>query len=171
LNIMERQPVSHEVVVTLRRIIRAIEIHSRQLSKRFGLTGPQLAVLLEASRAGAVTIGEIAARVHLSQATVTTIVDRMEQGGLLRRTRDIADKRRVHVALTERAESILASGPSLLQETFAARFGALEEWEQLQILSTLQRVAQMMDAQSLAVPSALEVGLLPLPGEQTDHEK
>ena len=39
--------ITNEVMSALRRIIRAIDLHSRALVQRFGLTGPQLTVLKE----------------------------------------------------------------------------------------------------------------------------
>ena len=68
-----------DMLVALRRIMRAADLYSRQLSKRAGLTTPQLLVLQAIRDLGDVTIGTIARRVNLSQATVTTILDRLEQ--------------------------------------------------------------------------------------------
>ncbi|WP_218188142.1 hypothetical protein [Desulfosarcina cetonica] len=40
-----RTDISDDVLIALRRLIRAIDLHSRYLSKHFGLTGPQLIIL------------------------------------------------------------------------------------------------------------------------------
>jgi DNA-binding MarR family transcriptional regulator len=151
----------HEVVVTLRRIIRAIDLHSRRLTREFGLTGPQLLILTEISRGGGLTVGDVAHRVHLSQATVTVVVDRLEETGLVVRTRDVVDRRRVHLAMTERAAKLLDTRPSLLQERFMERFGRLRSEEQHAILDSLTRVARMMDVEEIPVPPTLTGGLLP----------
>jgi hypothetical protein len=55
---------------------------------------------------------------------------------------------------------LVAHAPIPLHETFVSRFQALEEWEQSQILSALQRVAQMMDARDLDASPVLDVGTL-----------
>jgi DNA-binding MarR family transcriptional regulator len=146
---MDKQDTSAYVLATLRQIIRAIDIHSRRLSKQYGLTGPQLIVISEIGRYGPMTIGELARRVSLSQATVTTILDRLELKELATRERDRQDKRRVYVNITEKAREILERHPNFLQEAFTRRFNALEPWEQTLILSSIQRVAAMMNAQDL----------------------
>ena len=146
---MNKQDTSSYVLSTLRQIIRAIDIHSRQLSKQYGLTGPQLIVISEIGQYGPMTIGELARRISLSQATVTTILDRLELKALATRVRDDRDKRRVYVSITDKARTILESHPNFLQEAFIRRFNALEEWEQTLILSSIQRVAAMMNAQDL----------------------
>ena len=146
---MNRQDTSAYVLSTLRQIIRAIDIHSRHLSKQYGLTGPQLIVISEIGQYGPMTIGELARRISLSQATVTTILDRLELKELATRVRDHQDKRRVYVNITDKARTILESHPNFLQEAFVRRFNALEKWEQTLILSSIQRVAAMMNAQDL----------------------
>jgi DNA-binding MarR family transcriptional regulator len=52
--------ISDSVMISLRKIIQAIEMNSKQLIKRVGLTGPQLVILQEISRMGEVTAGEVA---------------------------------------------------------------------------------------------------------------
>ena len=89
-----------EVLVALRRIIRATDLHSRQLSKIAGLTAPQLLILQLLRQHTELTVGEVAQRVSLSQATVTTIIDRLEKRGFVKRERGSADKRKVYVYLT-----------------------------------------------------------------------
>jgi DNA-binding MarR family transcriptional regulator len=153
---MTKQDTSAYVLSTLRQIIRAIDIHSRQLSKQFGLTGPQLIVISEIGQYGPMTIGELARRISLSQATVTTILDRLEIKELATRVRDSHDKRRVYVSITDKARSILESHPNFLQDAFVRRFNALEDWEQTLILSSIQRLSAMMNAQDLP-PEAYEI--------------
>lgn len=146
---MTNEEASAYVLSTLRKIIRAIDIHSRQLSKQYGLTGPQLVVISEIGQAGPMTIGELARRVSLSQATVTTILDRLENKQLATRVRGSEDKRRVYVDITDKARDILETHPNFLQEGFVKRFNALEDWEQTLILSSIQRIAAMMNTSSL----------------------
>ncbi len=148
---MTDRQASAYVLSTLRKIIRAIDIHSRQLSKQYGLTGPQLVVISEIGQSGQMTIGELARRVSLSQATVTTILDRLENKELATRVRGSEDKRRVYVDITEKARSILETHPNFLQEGFVKRFDALEDWEKTLILSSIQRIATMMDTSTLPV--------------------
>ncbi len=138
--------VSEQVLNTLRQIIRAIDIQSKYLSKNFGLTGPQLVAMREIALDPYITIGELARRVSLSQATVTTIIDRLEAKELVVRYRSEADKRKVILQVTEKGEKLLSANPTFLQEEFVQKFEALEEWEKTLILSSIQRLAVMMRA-------------------------
>lgn len=149
-----------EVLVALRRVIRATDFHSKHLAKTVGLTAPQILLLQTIRAKGEVTIGELANEVSLSQATVTSILDRLEKRELVFRERSKEDKRKVHAYLTEQAAEILKEAPIPLQEHFTRQFGDLQEWEQTMIISSLQRVAQMMDAQHIDASPVLDVGIL-----------
>lgn len=147
-----------DVLVALRRVIRATDLHSKHLAKTTGLTTPQI-LLLQAIRARSdVTIGELANEVSLSQATVTTILDRLEKRELVYRERSTKDKRKVHAHLTEAGVNILKDAPVPLQEHFTEQFRNLEQWEQTMIIAALQRVAHMMDAQRIDAAPVLDIG-------------
>jgi len=141
--------VSDSVMIALRKIIQAIDMNSKKLVKRVGLTGPQLVILQEISRLGEVTAGEIAQAVSLSQATVTGILERMEKRGLLTRQRSDQDKRRIMVRITKSGKQVIDIAPPLMQEAFVERFTNLQEWEQNMILSSLQRLVSIMDAKAI----------------------
>ncbi|MGB5986633.1 MAG: MarR family transcriptional regulator [Desulfobacterales bacterium] len=143
------RPICDHVLIALRKIIQAIDLNSRQLVKRVGLTGPQLLILQEISSLGKVTVGEIAQAVSLSQATVTGILDRMEKRELIARKRSEHDKRKMMIRITPSALQVLKAAPPLMQEAFEERFTSLPEWEQTMILSALQRLVSIMDAKAI----------------------
>ena len=147
-----------EVLVALRRIIRATDSHSKRLSKEFGLTTPQLLILQSIRDLGDVTIRHISNEVNLSQATVTTIIDRLEDRGMVTRRRSEEDKRKVYTALTGEGKKILKNAPAPIQEEFVNSFHELEDWEQSLILSSVQRLASMMDAEKIDAAPLLDVG-------------
>lgn len=146
-----------QVIVALRRVIRAVDLHSRTLVVTHGLTGPQ-ALVLKALQNGSLSAGELASQVSLSQGTVTDILNRLEHRNLITRIRDTKDRRRVLVKATDAGLDILAQSPPLLQERFAQRFCDLEDWEQTQLLSSLQRIAAMMDAEKIDASPVLSSG-------------
>ncbi len=138
-----------QVLIAIRRIIRAVDLHSRRLAQRSGLTGPQLLVMQAIAAHALPTSGEVSREVSLSQATVTTILDRLERNGYIQRIRSESDKRKVHLRLTEGGQRLLDAAPTPLQESFIDSFDKLKDWEQHLIISSLERVVEMMDAQDL----------------------
>lgn len=147
----------HDVLVHLRRIIRATDLQSKRVVKTCGLTIPQIMVLRSIEELGDVTVRRISDSVSLSQATVTTILNRLEDRKLVERVRAQRDKRIVNARLTEKGQDILKTTPPLLHEKFISEFEALESWEQTQVLSSLQRIAMMMDAETIDAAPLLDI--------------
>lgn len=144
-----------EIVVALRKIIRAVDLYSHQIALRSGLTGPQLATLREAAERGPLSLGALARAVQVSQATMSGILDRLERRGLVVRTRDGRDRRSVQLTVTDAGQQVLADAPSLLQDRFREELARLEPWERNMILATLQRIAAMMGADKLPATAVL----------------
>ena len=150
----------NEVLIALRRIIRATDLHSKYLAKNTGLTAPQMLLLQTLRNKGEDTVGALAKEMSLSQATVTTILDRLEKKSLISRERSTSDRRKVLVYLSDSALDILKDAPLPLQDQFTRQFNDLQEWEQLMLISSLGRIAQMMDAQHIDAAPVLDVGTL-----------
>ena len=141
--------LEEEILVALRRITRAIDIHSRYLASTFGLTGPQLVCLRVLGRLGHTTPGELAKQVDLSQATVTGIVDRLAARQLVARNRNENDRRHVTVTITGAGRALLQEAPSALQEKFAQRLATLSEEEAEFLRLSLRKIVRMMDGDDI----------------------
>ena len=141
--------LNDQILIALRRIVRAIDQHSRRLAQEFGLTGPQVVLLNELIRNGEMHVAELAKNISLSHATVTDILNRLEKRSLIDRTRSQTDRRIIMVTATEQAKDLIKESPPLLQEQFSNQLANLQDWELAQILSVLQRVALMMDAKQV----------------------
>jgi len=157
--------ITDDVLIALRRIIRATDLHSKHLFKSSGLTMAQVLLMRSIRNKPGVPIGDLANDVQLSQATVTTILDRLEKRKLIFRERSTGDKRKVFISLTDSGLDLVINSPVLLQEHFIYNFSKLNEWEQTLILSSLQRVAQMMDAESIDASPILDIDV---PGRDID---
>ncbi len=138
-----------QMIMALRQIARAIDLRSRGLLQAVGLTAPQLAALKAISSLQPVTIGALAKSIHLSQATLTGILSRLDSRALISRSRSGSDRRATVVELTDSGRRVLENAPSILQDHFRSELDKLQPWEQTQLLATLQRIASMMDADLL----------------------
>lgn len=151
---------TREVLLALRRMIHAVDLHSAALTQTVGLSATQLFTLHTLSEAGhPMAAGELAMRMDLTQGTLTALLDRLERKHLLERNRDTEDRRKVLIQLTDQGHQVLADAPPLLQQNFMRAFSELRDWEQTQILSSLQRVAELMHAP----PPPESAGLLDAP--------
>lgn len=158
-NRAEKKIICNDVLIAIRRIIQSVDLHSRYLVRHFGLTGPQLIILQEISNQKEVSISKIAKAVSLGQPTVTGILERLENRGLIIRRRSEKDKRKVFISITEACAGLMEKAPPPMQEHFIDAFNCLQDWEQSMILSSLQRIVCLMDAKSIKVaPILAEAG-------------
>ncbi|KAA5801634.1 MarR family transcriptional regulator [Alkalicaulis satelles] len=147
----------HDVIlIALRRIIRAVDIRSRELERETGLTAPQLVLLQALGREAEATPKSLSRAVSLSPPTVTAILDRLERAGLVTRRRSPRDGRSVIAELTPAGREAVSAAPELLQAGFLRAFRRAPEWEQHMIIAALQRVAEMMDCQDVDAAPILE---------------
>ncbi|REJ75865.1 MAG: MarR family transcriptional regulator [Planctomycetota bacterium] len=139
--------IEHEIVDSLRRIVRSIDLYSRSLSREYELTWPQLAALRELERLKKCPVGRLAAEMYVGAPTVTGIVDRLERNGLVKRIREEDDRRKVLVALTDEGRRLLSRNPYLLDEGVCRQLADLPERQQKQMLTSLNRLVSMMEAE------------------------
>jgi len=149
-----------ETLVAMRQIMRATDIDGRKLARETGLSASQLFAMQALNTTEDMTAGSIAKEVNLSQATVSTLIDRLEFRGLVRRERGLRDKRKVFVILTDTGKSLLSEAPPALQARFSQKFEELEDWEQGMIAACMARVANMMGASGIDAAPVLHAGAI-----------
>jgi DNA-binding MarR family transcriptional regulator len=145
-----------QILRLIRRIIRAVDIYSRKLKANYKLTSPQLVCLTSVTENEPTTASQIAKDVFLSPSTVVGILDRLEQGGLVVRERDVKDRRVVNVYATDDGKQVVQNAPPALQDSLAEALQQLPLLEQATITRSLQRIATFMEAGSLEAALTLE---------------
>ncbi len=137
---------------------------SRRLTKgvasRFGLTGPQLAVIKMLEPVGRLSLSELSERIRARNSTVTGIIDRMEREGLVRRRRSSEDRRVVHIELTDAGSKLARKIPVEPFQIFRQVLGELSARDAADLKRILMRLAKRVqqivsDAdEKSAVPNA-----------------
>lgn len=137
--------ITEAVLTATRKINRATDIYSSHIRRSAGLSAPQILLLRAVQEMPSATAGELAQKINLSQATTTTILDRLEVLELVKRYRSDKDRRKVHVSLTSSGCEALKEAPLPLQVHFIEQFENLRPFERTAILSALQQVVDMME--------------------------
>jgi DNA-binding MarR family transcriptional regulator len=86
------------------------------------------------------------------------LVDKLVGRGLVERVSSQVDRRQINVVMTAVGRTVLAHAPDALQQRYVLAFAKLADWEQAQLVSSLERVAFMLDAQSLDASPVLPTG-------------
>lgn len=128
-----------------------------------GLTYPQYLVLLVLWQSGERTMGEIATRLSLPPGGVTPIVERLEAARLVVRRRDEADRRVVHVTLTDSGAKLEQAASEAQRRVSCATM--LQDDEVADLRDTLHGLAHRLNsvASSDATASELAADAAALP--------
>lgn len=147
-----------ESLIALRRILRKSERYSRELARAAGLTAVQFRVLQIVAEKGVCTPKDISVRMRVSQATVTSLLHKLVDQGMVLMERSTTDGRQKNIELTAKGREAIDRAPEALQQRYVRKFEALEDWEQAQLVASLERVASMLDAEDTDVAPVLDVG-------------
>jgi DNA-binding MarR family transcriptional regulator len=102
---VERRRLEGEFLLAMRRAGSIMQLLGQVSADRIGINATDLNCLNLVALTGHLTAGELARQTGLSTASITGVLDRLEEGGFVRRVRDPRDRRRVIVEL--------AGGPGL----------------------------------------------------------
>jgi DNA-binding MarR family transcriptional regulator len=145
-------------LIALRRILRATELYARDLAHAVGLTPAQLRVLQIVDERESVTPKGLANQMGVSQATVSALVDKLVAQSLVERVPSSLDRRQTNVTVTQHGRKRLENAPDALQQRYVRAFLDMADWEQAQLVATLERVADMLDARKIDASPVLTTG-------------
>src|ERR1043166_1140171 len=99
----------------IRSIVRALRLNTREIELEIGISLAQLFVLQQVAERPATSLNDLAERTATHQSSVSVVVRRLVDRGLVTRRADTADKRRVQIELTPAGEKLLVGAPETIQ--------------------------------------------------------
>ena len=144
------------VLDCVRRIVRALRESSREAERKVGVSGAQLFVLQQLAAGPARSVSELAERTLTHQSSVSVVVQRLAEAGLIARRPSRTDRRRTDLHLTRRGRALLASAPPLLQDRLIEAVRELPPGRRLRLASGLIEVVDRMQLPGGAAPMFFE---------------
>jgi DNA-binding transcriptional ArsR family regulator len=95
----ERHRLENDFLVAMRRAGSIMQLLGQVAAERIGINATDLNCLNIVALTGPMTAGELARATGLTTASITGVLDRLEEGGFIARERDPGDRRRVIVGL------------------------------------------------------------------------
>src|SRR5581483_4292239 len=95
----------------IRSVVRALRLNTRSIEGKLGISLAQLFVLQQLAEKPADSLNELADRTATHQRSVSVVVRRLVERGLVSRTASTADKRRIEIAVTPSGRTLLADAP------------------------------------------------------------
>jgi MarR family transcriptional regulator, organic hydroperoxide resistance regulator len=112
----------------------------KPLLEPLGLTYPQYLVMLVLWERDGITVSDVGERLTLDSGTLTPLLKRLQTGGLLARTRDTADERRVLVKLTAAGRALKSRAMKVPPQVACAAACPLDE-----LAALTRRLKQLRD--------------------------
>jgi DNA-binding MarR family transcriptional regulator len=147
-------PIKHrskEIIFSIRKLMQAGEFYTKELNKKYQVSAPQLNCLLSLYENGPLPPSQIAKHIMVKSSTVTGIVDRLEQKGLVKRFRNSPDRRIITIELTDSGKNLAKNAPPPIQQKIIDGLKKLSEDELDQIIFPLTKLTDMLDVQDLDV--------------------
>ena len=146
---ISRDTAIAEIMQSLRRIFKAIQDYSYEVSDKFGTTGPQLWALKTISQNEILSLGELGRRMYLHPSTITGLIDRLEKKGLVERDRDQTDRRVIKLRLTSKGKGLVKRAPNPIQGKMIYGLRKLKREELNSIHHSVQKLVEVMEVQDV----------------------
>jgi DNA-binding MarR family transcriptional regulator len=142
---------SKEIIYSIRRLMQAGELYTKELNKIYNVSSAQLNCLLALYENGPLSPSQIAKHILVNSSTVTGIIDRLEQKGLVRRLRISQDRRVITIELTKNGKVLAENAPPPVQQKIIDGLNKLSEEQIDQTATILLNLTDMLDVQDLEV--------------------
>jgi DNA-binding MarR family transcriptional regulator len=147
---------SQRILDSIRRLVRILRVSDRQAQADLGISGAQLFVLRELGKTPALSLGDLAARTRTDQSSVSVVVTRLVDAGLVTRDRDERDARRLVLHLTRSGRSLLQRATPVAQEKLLTAFDRMPAEERRRFADTFEEIINSVGAEDGPAPMLFE---------------
>ncbi len=141
-----------EVVSDLRRLFKAIQEYSKAILRRTGLSAPQVWALDVLRGAPGLSLNELSERLFAHPSTVSGIIDRLEERGVVLRERDPDDGRGVRLSLTPRGRRLVRRSPPPVQVGLRSALERMPALQLRQLRRSLDHLVRETAARAVEAP-------------------
>jgi DNA-binding MarR family transcriptional regulator len=136
-------------MVSLRKIIRYLRLGDREVEIASGLSSAQLFVLTTLADTPALSLAEVAKRALTDQSSVSTVVARLVERGLIVRKASMKDRRRAELRLTPAGHRMLASAPQAPQARLIEAVRTLPAARRNELVRALEALSEAVGAEDV----------------------
>jgi DNA-binding MarR family transcriptional regulator len=141
---MEVSPSSAGTLRALRRLVRALRLADRAAESRLGLSAAQLFVLERLAEGPVTSMAELAGRTFTDASSVSVVVQRLVERGLVARATAQDDARRTTLRLSAAGKRVLGAAPRSPQADLLDSLEQLTVSERKELERLLERVVRGM---------------------------
>ena len=160
----QNESVIQDLVQSVRRLVRAVYLDSQKMSKRYGLTEPQSAVLRNLYNNGPMSSADLSRTLFVTPSNITGIIDRLEKKRFVERNKKKDDRRVALITLTVSGQELSRTLPDPIMKKLIAELADLE-LDHVQLLAmAMNQILNLIDTEEIeeeqfdinTVPDAIE---------------
>lgn len=143
---------SQRVFDSIRRIVRLLREGSHASEASVGLSAAQLFVLQKLDPTRPLSLNELAARTLTHQSSVSVVVSKLVERGLVQRRSAPSDARRLELLPTKEGLRLRRRAPAPAQDRLLAALAALPAAEQRRLADGLEQLVRALGVHEPVVP-------------------
>ena len=136
------------ILDALRSIVRELRLASREAEQRVGVHGAQLHALRQLAESPTMSLTELAERTHTDISSVSVVVSRLVDSGLVTRKSADDDRRRLSLALTARGKALIRRAPETGTTRILTAAGHLSDREVHALATGLSKLVSGLDKEA-----------------------
>jgi DNA-binding MarR family transcriptional regulator len=144
-HLIERGADTRVILDAVRRVVGTLHKSSRAAEKAVGVSGAQLFVLQKLAESPGVSLTALAARTHTHQSSVSTVVSRLADRGLVLRSPAATDRRRLELRLSAEGRRLIGRAPDAAQTRLIQAVEQLPAARRRALAQSLLELTRAMD--------------------------
>ena len=134
-----------DILDAVRRIVRTLHESSRDAEKTLGLSGAQMFVLQKLADSPGLSLNALAAETHTHQSSVSTVVSRLVERGLVLRAAAADDARRLELRVSAEGRRLVGRAPDAAQARLIDAVERLPAARRRALARALSELTTIMD--------------------------
>lgn len=147
---------SQDILDSIRRIVRALRVSSKSVELSLGISSAQLFVLQRLRDENGISLNELAERTLTHQSSVSVVVSKLVEQGLVQRRKAKDDERRVEISITSQGRALLKKAPEPFQDRLIHSIDQLASNQRTHLAKGLKALVEMTEIQSGPAPLFFE---------------
>jgi len=142
---------SLEILVSIRKIVRALSIESKTIEKEYGLSIPQFLCLdhLQKCPNYQTTQKDLKGMLNLNASTISGLINRLEKKGYVARLPKAGDRRVTHITLTASGIKLIENVPNILHNRLTSRLDNLSTEQREEVKKALEIITSAMQIREI----------------------
>jgi DNA-binding MarR family transcriptional regulator len=136
----------------IRQLVSAIRSSARRAERELGVSGAQLFVLHQLAEGPAASLNQLAERTYTHQSSVSVVVRRLVERGLVTRRASSRDARRIEIALSGSGRTLLRRSGPAVQVRIIDAMGQLSPTQRKQLATSLRLLIKQMGLSGTPAP-------------------